>query len=71
MNRNSVVGTATGYGQDDRGVGVRVPVRQEFSLFHVVHTASGAYPASYPMETGGSFLGGNEAGAWNWPLTSN
>jgi hypothetical protein len=26
LNRNSVVGTATGYGLDDRGVGVRVPV---------------------------------------------
>jgi hypothetical protein len=26
MNRGSVVGTATGYGLDDRGVGVRVPV---------------------------------------------
>jgi hypothetical protein len=26
----SVVGIATGYGLDDRGVGVRVPVGQEF-----------------------------------------
>jgi hypothetical protein len=26
-SRNSVVGIATGYGLDDRGVGVRVPVR--------------------------------------------
>jgi hypothetical protein len=25
-NRHSVVGTATGYGLDDRGIGVRVPV---------------------------------------------
>jgi hypothetical protein len=25
MSRDSVVGTATGYGLDDRGVGVRVP----------------------------------------------
>jgi hypothetical protein len=27
MSRGSVVGIVTGYGQDDRGVGVRVPVR--------------------------------------------
>jgi hypothetical protein len=27
--------------------------RQEFSLFHVVHTGSGVHPASYPMGTGG------------------
>jgi hypothetical protein len=26
MCRDSVLGTATGYGVDDRGVGVRVPV---------------------------------------------
>jgi hypothetical protein len=26
MNWNGVVGTATGYGLDDRGIGVRVPV---------------------------------------------
>jgi hypothetical protein len=27
------------------------------SLFHVVQTGSGTHPASYPMSTGGSFLG--------------
>jgi len=31
---------------------------------------SGAHPASYPMGTWGSFLGGKAAGAWNWRLTS-
>jgi hypothetical protein len=41
------VGIATGYGLDDRGVGVRVP--------DVVQTGSEAHPASYPMGTGGSF----------------
>jgi hypothetical protein len=30
---------------------------QDFSLLHVVQTGSGAHPASYPMGTGGSFLG--------------
>jgi hypothetical protein len=31
---------------------------QEFSLLHVVQIGPGAHPASYPMGTGGSFLGG-------------
>jgi hypothetical protein len=35
-----------------------------------VQNCSGAHPASYPMGTRGSFLGGKVAGAWNWPLTS-
>jgi hypothetical protein len=43
---------------------------QEFSLPHVVQTGSGAHPASYSMGTEGSFLGGQAAGAWSWPLTS-
>jgi hypothetical protein len=42
MSRDSVVGIATGYGQDDQGVEVRVPVGQEFVLLHVVQTGSGA-----------------------------
>jgi hypothetical protein len=61
MNRDSAIGIATGYGLDDQGAGVRVPVGQQFSLLHVVRTGSGALPASYPMGTGGSFSGG-EAG---------
>jgi hypothetical protein len=52
MSRGSSVGIATGYGLDDRGVGVRVPVGSEFSLLHVVQTGSGVHPASYPMGTG-------------------
>jgi hypothetical protein len=48
---------ATGYGLDDRGVGVR-----EFSLLHVVQTASDAHPASYPMGTGGYSRGCKAAG---------
>jgi hypothetical protein len=58
MSRDSVVGIATGYGLDDRGVGVRIPVGQEFSLLHVVQTVSGTHPASYAMGTGVSFLRG-------------
>jgi hypothetical protein len=61
--RDSVVGIATGYGLDDRGVGVRVPVGSKFSLLHVVQTGSGDHPSSYPMRTGGSFPGVTAAGA--------
>jgi hypothetical protein len=55
MSRGDVIGIATGYWLDSRGVGVRVPVEQEFSLLHVAQTGSEAHPASYPMDTGGSF----------------
>jgi hypothetical protein len=49
------VGIATDYGLNVGGVGVRVPVGQEFSLLHVVQNDSGAHPAIYPMRAGGSF----------------
>jgi hypothetical protein len=61
-SRDSAVGIATGYGLDNQGVGVRVPVGQKFSLLHAVQTGSGAHPASYPMGTGGSFSGAKTAG---------
>jgi len=51
--------------------GVRVPAGAgNFSLHHRVQNGSGANPASYPMGTRGSFLGGKAAGTWSWPLTS-
>jgi hypothetical protein len=52
-SRDSSVGIATGYVLDDRGVGVRVPVGQEFSLLHLVQTGSGVHPTSYLMGTRG------------------
>jgi hypothetical protein len=53
-----------GYGLDDRGSVVRFPAGAgNFSLYHHVQNGSGAHPASYPMGTGGSFLGGKAAGA--------
>jgi hypothetical protein len=36
---------------------------EEFSLLQSVQTGSEVHPTSYPMGTGGSFLGGKAAGA--------
>jgi hypothetical protein len=36
---------------------------QEFSFLHVVQTGFGVHPASYLMDTGGSFPRGNAARA--------
>jgi hypothetical protein len=62
-SRDSVVGIATRYGLDDRGVGVRVPVGQEFSLLQIFQTGSEVYQTSYPLGTGGSLPGDKVAGA--------
>jgi hypothetical protein len=72
VSRDSAVSIATDYGVDGGGVGVRVPVRSEFSLLHIVQTDSGAQPASYPMGTRGSFPEGKVAGheAYHSPPTS-
>jgi hypothetical protein len=59
-----VIGIATGYGLDDRMIGVRFPVGAgNFSLRHRVQTGSGAHPAFYPIGTGFSFPGVKSAGA--------
>jgi hypothetical protein len=45
-------------------IGVRIPAGAvNFSLRHCVHTGSEAHPASYPMGTGGFFLGSKAAAA--------
>jgi hypothetical protein len=62
VSQVSAVGIATGYGLDDRGVGVRFPVGLEFSLLHIVQTGCGAHPASCPTGTVDSFRGGKAAG---------
>jgi hypothetical protein len=63
-SRDSSVGIALGYGLDHRGSRVRFPARaRNFSLHHRVQNGSGAHPASYPMGTRGSFLGGRAVGA--------
>jgi hypothetical protein len=56
----SAAGIATGYGLDDRRVG-ESQQDQEFSCVNVVQTGHGAHPASYPVDTGGSFPVGKAA----------
>jgi hypothetical protein len=46
------VGTATGYGLDDRRDGVPVPVGARISFPPSVQTVSEAHPASYLLRTG-------------------
>jgi hypothetical protein len=60
MSQDSSVGTALGYGLEDRGCRVRFPAGAgNFSLHHrCVQNGSGAHPPSYPMGTRGSFPGG-------------
>jgi hypothetical protein len=43
------VGTATDYGMDGRGVGVRVLEGPNLSLHDVVQTCSEAHPTSHPI----------------------
>jgi len=46
-----------GYGLDDRGSFPGRVCDGILSLYHCVQTGPGAYPASYPMGTGGSYFG--------------
>jgi hypothetical protein len=57
VNHGSAVNIATGYGLDDRGVGVRVPVESPLSI---IQTISGAHTGSYPMGARRSFPGGGQ-----------
>jgi hypothetical protein len=50
-------------GHDIRGYGVRFPAGAGNFSLHRVQKSSEAHPASYPMGTGGSFPGGEAAGA--------
>jgi hypothetical protein len=48
----------SGYGLDDRAIGVGSPAgAEDFSSILCVQTGSGAHPASCPMGTGGPFSG--------------
>jgi hypothetical protein len=64
QSRGSSVGTALGYGLDDRGSRDRFQAGDEnFSLHHRVQNGSVAHPASFPMVNRGSFAGGKAAEA--------
>jgi hypothetical protein len=57
--RGSSVSIVSGYGLDDREIGVRSPEgAKDFSSILCVQTGSGAHPASCTMGTGGPFPGG-------------
>jgi hypothetical protein len=63
MNRDSSVGIVTDYRLDDRMIGVRFPAgARNFSPLNHVQKGSGPHPFSYPIVTGGSFLGGKATG---------
>jgi hypothetical protein len=62
-SRDSLVGIALGYGLDDQGSTILFPAGAGKFLFTTVQNGSGAHPASYPMGTRGSFLGGKAVGA--------
>jgi hypothetical protein len=61
-SRDSSVGIALGYGLDVRGSRIRFPAEAGNFSHHRVQNGSRAHPASYPVGTGGSFLGGKAAG---------
>jgi hypothetical protein len=67
----SVVGIATGYGLDGRGVGLQVPVGSRIFFSPRRPDRLWGHPTSYLMSTRGSFPCAKAAGAWSWPLTSN
>jgi hypothetical protein len=63
-NRESAVTIATiATGWKTEGSEFESRESKEFLLLHVVETGFGVHPVSYPMYTGGSFLGGKAAGA--------
>jgi hypothetical protein len=62
-SRDSSVGIATGYGLDDWGTGVSVPVGSWISLLYVVQIGAGFHTAFYPIGSGGYFSDNEAAGA--------
>jgi hypothetical protein len=62
MSRVSSSSIVSGYGLDDRAIGVRSPAgARDFPSCLCVQTGSGAHPASRTMGTGGPFPGGKSA----------
>jgi hypothetical protein len=59
VSRGSSGSIVSDYGLDNRAIEVRSPTgAEDFSSSLCVQTGSGAHPASYPVGTGGPFLGG-------------
>jgi hypothetical protein len=63
QSEGSVAGIATGYGLDNRGVGVRVLVGSRILSSTNCPDHYGVHPTSFPMGTRGSFPGGKVTGA--------
>jgi hypothetical protein len=63
MSRDKVIGIATSYGLDGRVVEIRVPVGSRIFFFLRRPYQFWAPPASYPLGSGGTFLGGEVTGA--------
>jgi hypothetical protein len=61
-SRDNLVGM-TGYGLDDQGVGVRVPMGARIFTYPCLPDELWGHPVSYPVGIGGSFRGGKAAGA--------
>jgi hypothetical protein len=63
MNRDSIVGITTGYGLEDRGTGVRVPVGSRIFSSPRHPDRLWGPPSLLSNGYGGSFPGGKAAGA--------
>jgi hypothetical protein len=68
-SRGSAVGIATGYGLDDKGVGIRVPVGSRIFISSCRPDRLWG-PTNLSNEYGGSIPGVIADWAWIWPLTS-
>jgi hypothetical protein len=69
LSRDSVVGIATGYGLDDRRVGVRVPVGSR--IFSCPRSQNWFWGPLSLLSNGYRGLFPRAAGASTWPLTSS